>query len=282
MKIELETAKTRYGHNISLIKGDIISESVKKHGAYDFQCLEMISKILIRYSNVTTIDIGANIGNHTLLFSKLSDRVYSFEPVPEIFNILKKNIDQNNIKNVICINSGLSNESIDSTICVQTNGNIGQSSLEYDFTDGIREKIHLEKGDDTLSQLGIDRIDFIKIDVEGHEKKVIEGIKESLLKFRPIVYMEWEHHKAEDILWSSTIFKEYFPNYTIFAIKNKFDRSIWKNKFFGLRRRRILKKMGAINYMGLIDFTAYRNDTSDIILIPIEKIENIPSELFLK
>ena len=97
MKIELETAKTRYGHNISLIKGDIISESVKKHGAYDFQCLEMISKILIRYSNVTTIDIGANIGNHTLLFSKLSDRVYSFEPVPEIFIILKKYIDQNNI-----------------------------------------------------------------------------------------------------------------------------------------------------------------------------------------
>lgn len=278
---DLENIVNKYGQTVTLIKGDHITGHIKEYGAYDHENLCLIEKILLPYRHVVSVDVGANIGNHTLLFSRISEKVYSFEPIPELFDILKKNIIQNDIKNVECINVGLSNENVDSAICVETSGNVGKSSLEYTFDGGVRKNVSLVKGDGIFATLGIARIDFLKIDVEGHEAKVIEGMKESLLKFRPIVHMEWDHHKDDYAQWEKDIFRKYFPEYSIFSFSNFFNKSLWKKKFLGTKRRRFAKGIGVKDYLGLVKFDPLKSDSCNIMLFPNEKIENIPKKVIL-
>ena len=81
---------------------------------------------------MVVLDIGANIGYHTLISSKLvgnTGKIYSFEPEPHNFKLLLKNIEINEFKNIIPINKALSN-------------NIGSTKL---FLDTQSENIHCPK-----------------------------------------------------------------------------------------------------------------------------------------
>ena len=72
---------------------------------YDIGNLNIMKEYLNSDSNV--LDIGANIGNHSIFFSQFAKMVYSFEPQIENFNCLEKNIIVNNIKNVQIMHTSL-------------------------------------------------------------------------------------------------------------------------------------------------------------------------------
>lgn len=136
--------------------------------------------------NAVVCDIGANIGNHTLywLSRRQASYVYCFEPRPETFLILEKNLQINNFENVCrCFNLGLSDKRSKLKIDTFTNANIGGTSFVDDehgqFEAVPLDSLHFDKS-----------VDFMKIDVEGMEYKVLQGAAKLIEKDKPIIFIE--------------------------------------------------------------------------------------------
>ena len=126
----------------------------------------------------TVVDVGANIGLFTLFFSKLvgtTGRVIAFEPDPENFDVLKKNIELNEITNVTLIQKGVSNKN-ESVKLYKSSVSGGHSLIKNEWA---KEYTNIQTV--TLDDYFRGKeIDMIKIDTEGFELEVIEGGKKLL------------------------------------------------------------------------------------------------------
>jgi FkbM family methyltransferase len=143
----------------------------------------------------TVFDIGANIGCTSILFSNKASKVYSFEPSPTTFHYLEKNTRAANLDNVNRVNRGLGKSagSFELTFS-KDNRSGGFVSNKISASEGHQvEKITIIRGDDFVRDNAVDRIDFIKIDVEGFERDVIEGLSATLARDQPAVTLELNH-----------------------------------------------------------------------------------------
>ena len=159
--------------------------------------LEMIRKKLP--SDGVFIDIGANIGSFTLVAAKIAQHgeVHAFEPSAHHFFRLSKNVAMNGFGNVSLNRTGLSDQRGSATLflpCLKGEmNNSGAASLYSCGTEEnsqAREDIDLVRLDDYVSEKGIERIDLVKIDIEGAEFNALKGSRSALSEFRPIVLME--------------------------------------------------------------------------------------------
>jgi FkbM family methyltransferase len=135
------------------------------------------------------LDIGANIGTHSVYWGKITQtkKVYAFEPIITTYRILEKNIEINGLfTRIKAFNFGLGDKKTRAKIKNYDLDNIGSTSLEEDTNGDI--EIHALDDIDEINNLA--RIDFVKIDVEGFEKYVLEGGKRTLLKHNPIIFIE--------------------------------------------------------------------------------------------
>ena len=137
------------------------------------------------------VDVGANIGNNSLIASKIASRVIAIEPNPIILERLKQNINLNSLKNIVVYDYAISNFIGEAEFFIpdENYSNQGVASLS------LRENIPLKKIKVkviTLDELlkNERRIDLIKIDVEGYSKEVIQGAKEIIKKFKPVIIYE--------------------------------------------------------------------------------------------
>ena len=149
--------------------------------------IKIIPNLLVNCNRA--IDIGANVGVWSYWLSKYAKQVESFEPNPKIFNTLK-NIK---IKNVNSYNIALSNKSgsVDLLIPKGSKGFSNQgASLSSIKVQGEHKSISIEAK--CLDEYNFLDVDFIKIDVEGHEHEVIEGAQETINKFKPTMVIEME------------------------------------------------------------------------------------------
>jgi len=157
------------------------------------------------------LDIGANIGYYTLVFSQIvgtEGRVFAFEPDPNNFALLKKNIEINNLKNVVLIQKAVSDVSNPLSLYL-CDYNHAQHRIYP--SSRCNEKITVESTiiDDYFSEKEFcNKINFVKIDVEGAEYDVIEGMQKTLksnpelkilCEFSPKQIREHEL-KPEDVL----------------------------------------------------------------------------------
>ena len=179
------------------------------------------------------IDIGANVGVWSYWLSKYAKQVESFEPNPKVFNALK-NIK---IKNVNSYNIALSNKtgSVDLLIPKGSKGFSNQgASLSSIKVQGEHKSISIEAK--RLDEYNFLDVDFIKIDVEGHEHEVIEGAQETIKTFKPtmVIEMEEKHNQIPIEEQISSVEKMgyqccVFINETIIKIKeidlDKFHRN---------------------------------------------------------
>ena len=139
------------------------------------------------------IDIGANIGNHSIFFSELFKTIYAFEPNPLTYEILKINSNFNTRKqNIATYKLGLSDKESKAFFRVNKT-NIGGSSIinpkEYKVNsiDAIEIKITCA---DSLEDLRKDNIGCIKIDVEDHELETLIGAENIIKTNKPIIIFE--------------------------------------------------------------------------------------------
>jgi len=130
------------------------------------------------------IDAGANIGNHTIFFSKIlgAKKVISFEPQHHVFDILKRNVEINNLSNVECHNAALGEKSSYAEVATGTNRNLGAVTL--------RESKNGVFPIESLDALEIPAIGLMKIDVEGMQMALLKGAIETLAKRTRAIMIE--------------------------------------------------------------------------------------------
>lgn len=158
---------------------------------WDRGALTMIDKYLP--SNAIILDVGANVGSHTIYWAleRKAKKVYSFEPFAPTFDILSNNIILNKLTDVVTIfNKGLSNEACKAKVKMFRACNVGGTAFTKS-NDGDADFIPLD------SIQFSEKIDLIKIDVEGHEIETLEGARETIYKHKPVIVIESFNKKDE-------------------------------------------------------------------------------------
>lgn len=148
----------------------------------------------------TVLDIGANIGTHTVFLSKYvgpRGRVYAFEPQRIVNQQLVANIALNSLMNVQTYQFALGTEKgfiHVPPVDYMHVGNFGAVSMSVD---AVGEKVELIRLDD----LDLSACHVIKIDVEGMEQQVLSGSLNTISKYRPIIYAENDRkQKSADLI----------------------------------------------------------------------------------
>ena len=180
--------RTRYG-NMLYNKHDVyIGRSIEHYGEYSYGEAQLF-EVLARPGN-TVVDVGANIGCHTLCLAQTvgeQGKVYAFEPQRLVFQTLCANMAMNSITNAYCYHAAAGKVAGMINIPVLDYGkenNYGGLGLEADYPEG-----------ESVARLVIDDLHlsachFIKIDVEGMEIDVLEGACNTINTHTPLLYVE--------------------------------------------------------------------------------------------
>lgn len=168
--------------------------------------------------NKIFIDIGANIGIATLIMAKLNPKstIYSFEPYTKVFNIMKMNIELNNLNNVKLFNVGISSKNQDNIKLNIYNEWSGASSMcadddifeSYYKEDSAHTYISCVSFDEMIVRHNINDIYLLKIDCEGAEYDIIYGserfknriIKNMVGEFHDLKYNKTPQNECEKLL----------------------------------------------------------------------------------
>lgn len=167
------------------------------------------------------IDVGANIGHHTIIMSKVvgSDgHVFAYEPIDKIRDQLNKSLIENKINNVTILKEALSNEETYMDLFLR-DGNIGGSSF-VDVGDKNKIKVNVK----TLDSYNYEKVNFIKIDVEGFELNVLKGGENTLEKTKPKIIFEYspiyyKRHNPSDTTEILNFLKN--KNYILYDLEDK-------------------------------------------------------------
>ena len=130
------------------------------------------------------VDVGANIGYYTLLAARRVKRVYAVEPDKKCFEILKKNVGENNLKNVVLLDVADSDKNEKKYLKKDKNN---QGNNQINDKNG---EIVLAKTLDKILE-NEQKISLIKVDTQGWEPQVIAGAKNIIKRWRPTVFLEY-------------------------------------------------------------------------------------------
>ena len=183
----------------SNIDRHILSEGLFEKGVIDV----LRDAIVAADKRELLIDIGANIGNHTVALAALFKEGAAVEPHPVLFRVLTANVIRNNHAHVTCHNFGLADEDIRATLTEPADNHsiarvkersklppetFGLSSAQF----GNEHSVELRSAHTFFAQFG-DKLNgaFVKIDVEGMEEEIITAIAPLLATYRPLVGFEW-------------------------------------------------------------------------------------------
>jgi len=180
--------KDRVYFELPVLKDLIASNIIISKQFFEHDYLLVISSLLNQPKCI--IDVGANIGNHTLYFSKYwkEAKIYAFEPVSFIFNLLQRNIQLNNLSNTHCFNAAVGDREGVGRVAYngQSEHNLGATRVDYCDTG----EIPFLTLDEFILEHNVQTIDLIKIDVEGFELKVLNGMKQLINQYNPYIWVE--------------------------------------------------------------------------------------------
>lgn len=165
--------------------------SVFYYGAYAKDELRILEDLINKARGSTILDIGANVGHHSLFFSKFGKKVHSFEPFSEVSARLEQKIADNGLKNVHLHKIALGEKDEVKEFFASDSNNTGTGSFVNRQTSREPVKLSIFNGDSYLERNNITDIGFIKIDVEGFEIEVLKGLKQTINKYQPIIFFEW-------------------------------------------------------------------------------------------
>jgi FkbM family methyltransferase len=171
---------------------DYMFRSAIDRGSNESHFELIIKWILTRSSNA--LDLGANIGTHSILMSKICDRghIFSFEPQSLTFSVLQNNLLLNKSENVTAYRFAVTD--IDGQILAMEpfsygSANINNGGLSINTSGGLLGDLVISR---TIDSFRFPKIDFVKIDIQGSECKAIIGMKRLLEKDRPFIFLEIE------------------------------------------------------------------------------------------
>ena len=182
--------KFKFSDQIVGFTDELITDTINFEGLYEKrELLTLISWLkpsLSKFYKSTMIDVGANIGNHTLFFSNYFSKVIALEPHERIFKVLKLNTEQ---KDNIKILKFAASDRNHFSFLKSKMYNLSGSNL-INKKNKLAQKVICKKIDNIINKT--EKVSLIKIDVEGHEYKVLKGASKTIKKNKPLVL--FEHH----------------------------------------------------------------------------------------
>ena len=149
---------------------------------------DLVEALALFEGGEVAIDGGANVGAYTRILLERFATVWAFEPAPDTFEALSRNIEEWGFKDRVHLYPFALSDRIEK---VRLRGKFGHRSLSRRII-GAGDIPTMR-----IDDLELERLDFIKLDVEGYEVRALQGARETLLKHRPFVLFEDKPHKAE-------------------------------------------------------------------------------------
>ena len=182
---------------LAAIPADSVGREIFRNGLYEEDLLLAIFDGVLEhykaaFASSTALDVGANIGNHTLFLSQRFRQVIAFEPNPPAAMICEANVLLNGVANVHVIKRGLSDRDGSERFSVSDMQNLGGGCFGATAGNDTRSiLLPLRCGDRELEGLQVNgRIALIKVDVEGHELPVLRGLAATLREHSPFILFE--------------------------------------------------------------------------------------------
>ena len=188
--MSLTTVDSRYGKIVVDTNDKYLSRSLIEYGEFSEGEASLFKQLI--QPHFTVLDIGANFGAHTLLFSRLAQEVFCFEPQRYVFDALMQTIKLNDLQNVVAICAAICDGKPVKYRDVDT-------SQENNF--GASSFVGVTEGEDmpTYTLEGLP-CHFLKIDVEGMEMDVLKGAEKMIREYCPIIYIENDRPDQSDAL----------------------------------------------------------------------------------
>lgn len=170
-----------------------ISSELMIYGNHEPLTTQIISKELDKGMNC--LDIGSNIGYYALLESKKIGqlgKVWAIEPSPENFSTLIDNIKLQNNENIKAFNFAIGDKNGEIEFIISKKSNWSKIKEEKDHIEPGDKiiKVPLKTLDSFSEESNFEKIDLLRMDVEGYENKIIEGATQFLRKFKPKIMIE--------------------------------------------------------------------------------------------
>lgn len=194
----MQTYRTKFG-NVTCYQNDIVfSSHLRKGVMYEEELImnKIIPILKQKNKKLVILDIGGHIGTHTIIYSQLLDcEIHTFEPQKKIFNILNKNIIDNSLSNCKIYNCAVGHKTTTTTMSSMLYDGY-DCKIEYDTNKILNYGgIGLGQNGEMVQMIHIDQLelkacDYIKIDVEGAEILALIGAKNTIEKYKPIIWYE--------------------------------------------------------------------------------------------
>jgi FkbM family methyltransferase len=205
--------------------GDVIGSCIYRFGSWE-KNIEDVYKTLIKEDNLC-VNVGANMGYHTIKMAKISKGVVAFEPQVKIYNQLCSNVYLNEMDDKIdCLRYALGDSNENSRLeTFDNNPSLFCGELKNYGGMSINEN---SKGEEititTLDSFDF-RPDFILMDAEGYEDKILVGGNRMIRECKPTILLEAWSTKREDIFSQLRIL-----DYEIYWREDFFDNFIAVNR----------------------------------------------------
>jgi FkbM family methyltransferase len=166
-----------------------VDQQLLGNGVFEPESTEWVKEQVKR--GMVVADVGANFGYYTVLLSRLagdSGKVYAFEPSSGFRSRLKGHLQANHCENVVVSENALSDEP--GTAELFTGDSTGSFLA---FAGREPEEVQCMTFDEFVKRNNVSRLDFMKVDIDGHESKFVAGAAESLRRFQPTILIEFSH-----------------------------------------------------------------------------------------
>ena len=203
---EVRLKATRHGLMLYNSNDSIIGRSFDLYGEFSEGEVDLFRQLL--RPGMVVLDIGANIGAHTLYFASAvgqRGRVIAYQPQRMIHQMLCANLALNSVTNVQTLHAGAGRERGITRVPFldySKDNNFGRISLG---TDGASERVDVIPVD----ALELERCHFLKIDVEGMEGEVVAGATSTIARLRPPLYIENDRREKSAALIEQLFSLEY-------------------------------------------------------------------------
>lgn len=196
-----EFAIDYYGLTYAGNTNNLIDRRVLCLGAWEKHILELLGQTASALAaapdggadELVFVDIGSNTGLHSLYMSQRVGRVHAFDPYPPVVALMRRNLTLSKVENVTLHPIGLGDQAAMLPFLEPLESNQGTGSYAPEAgLPGEDTGLELEIviGDEYFPEHGIDRVDIIKMDVEGFEKAVLRGLRRTLREQRPVLVFE--------------------------------------------------------------------------------------------
>lgn len=173
--------------------GNVVDNMIWHFGVYEKGEVTLLRKLL-EQTGGAFVDVGANVGNHSLWLADVAEEVHAVEPWPPVVQRLRRELEVNpGITNVRVHAVGYSNEPGTLPYFAPPEGTFVVGTFDPTFLglEGRKEiPLPLVAGDTHLAEVGAGRVGVLKVDIEGFERYAFEGLRQTMERDRPAILFE--------------------------------------------------------------------------------------------